>query len=83
MELCNQLSQEAQSWANRGQFQHCQQRNGAGENLAFNCEPTAEAATIKACDDWYNEIKGKFALKLIFGVFKFQIGILADQMDLP
>ena len=58
MELCNQLNQEAQAWANRGQFQHCQQRNGAGENLAINMESTAEAAAAAAVDAWYAEIKG-------------------------
>lgn len=58
MELCNQLNQEAQAWANRGQFQHCQRRNGAGENLAINMESTAEAAAAAAVDAWYSEIKG-------------------------
>ena len=32
-------------------------RPGQGENLAYNYEPTPEAACVKACNQWYEEIK--------------------------
>ena len=33
MVLCDELSKDAQVWADRGVFEHCKERNGAGENI--------------------------------------------------
>ena len=33
MTNCPTLDSEAQEWANRGVFEHAQNRNGAGENI--------------------------------------------------
>ena len=33
MVLCNELNKDAQAWADRGVFEHCKDRNGAGENI--------------------------------------------------
>merc|ERR1719220_1748735 len=57
MTLCNELTSAAQAWADRGVFEHCKDRNGAGENIAWNCAGTAEEAAAQAVDQWYGEIK--------------------------
>ena len=74
MELCEQLTADAQKWADAGNFAHCNERNGAGENigelwrhqkwvikssLAWNCASSAEAAVAQAVQQWYDEEKGK------------------------
>ena len=33
MVLCDELNKDAQAWADRGVFEHCKERNGAGENI--------------------------------------------------
>merc|ERR1711933_426058 len=57
MVLCDELNKDAQAWADRGVFEHCKERNGAGENIAWNCGKSAEDAAAQAVDQWYNEIK--------------------------
>ena len=33
MELCDDLIAQAQEWADKGNFAHCNDRKGAGENI--------------------------------------------------
>ncbi|XP_078494865.1 Golgi-associated plant pathogenesis-related protein 1 isoform X1 [Ciona intestinalis] len=58
MALSVKLCEDAQKWADhiaaKNALEHCKDREGAGENLAWS---SAELGADAAVDMWYNEIK--------------------------